>query len=77
MWSPQNHPERWLRRRKIHCATAHRKRGFGPRLEGLEDRTVLSSFTAANVADLIAAINAANLAGGSNTITLRPARPSR
>jgi hypothetical protein len=39
-------------------------------LEVLEDRTVPSSFTAASVSDLIADINAANLAGGSNTITL-------
>jgi hypothetical protein len=39
-------------------------------LEQLEDRTVPSSFTAASVSDLIADINAANAAGGSNTITL-------
>jgi hypothetical protein len=39
-------------------------------LEPLEDRTLLTSYTAATVADLIAAINAANAAGGSNTITL-------
>jgi hypothetical protein len=39
-------------------------------LERLEDRTVPSNFTAATVSDLIADINAANLAGGSNTITL-------
>jgi hypothetical protein len=39
-------------------------------LESLEDRTLLSSFTAATVSDLIADINAANAAGGSNTITL-------
>ena len=43
---------------------------FRPRLEQLEDRTVPSNFTAASVSDLIADINAANLAGGSNTITL-------
>jgi hypothetical protein len=41
-----------------------------PILEALEDRTVPSNFTAATVSDLIADINAANLAGGSNTITL-------
>jgi hypothetical protein len=39
-------------------------------LERLEDRTVPSNFTAATVSDLIADINAANLAGGSNTVTL-------
>jgi hypothetical protein len=38
----------------------------------LEDRTLPSSFTAATVSDLIADINAANAAGGSNTITLAP-----
>ena len=39
-------------------------------LEQLEDRTLPSNFTAATVSDLIADINAANLAGGTNTITL-------
>jgi hypothetical protein len=36
----------------------------------LEDRTLPSSYTAAKISDLIADINAANAAGGSNTITL-------
>jgi hypothetical protein len=39
-------------------------------LEQLEDRTVLSSYSAATVSDLIADINAANKAGGTNTIML-------
>ena len=39
-------------------------------LEQLEDRTLLSSYTAGSVSDLIADINAANRAGGTNTITL-------
>src|SRR5215469_3682600 len=39
-------------------------------LEPLEDRTALSNFNAATVSDLIADINAANAAGGANTITL-------
>jgi hypothetical protein len=39
-------------------------------LERLEDRSLPSAYTAADVADLIADVNAANLAGGSNTITL-------
>ena len=39
-------------------------------LETLEDRTLPSSYTAGTVADLVADINAANKAGGSNTITL-------
>jgi hypothetical protein len=40
------------------------------RLEQLEDRTLLSSYTALTASDLIADINAANAAGGANTITL-------
>ena len=47
-----------------------RRRSMRLVLEQLEDRTVPSSFTASSVSDLIADINAANLAGGSNTITL-------
>ena len=39
-------------------------------LERLDDRTVLSNFTAAMGYELIDAINAANQEGGSNTITL-------
>jgi hypothetical protein len=39
-------------------------------LEQLEDRALPSSFSAATVSDLIADINAANAAGGTNTITL-------
>jgi hypothetical protein len=41
-----------------------------PRLEQCEDRALLSSYTAASVSDLINDINAANAAGGTNTITL-------
>ncbi len=39
-------------------------------LEHLEGRALLASYSAANVAALIADINAANTAGGANTITL-------
>jgi hypothetical protein len=39
-------------------------------LEQLEDRLTPSNYTAANVSQLIADINAANKAGGANTITL-------
>jgi hypothetical protein len=45
-------------------------RRFRPSVRQLEDRTLLSSFNAATVSDLIADINTANAAGGSNTITL-------
>jgi hypothetical protein len=41
-----------------------------PSLETLEERTLPSGYTAASVAALIADLNAANAAGGSNTITL-------
>ena len=39
-------------------------------LEHLEDRSLPSSYSAATVSALIADINAANTAGGVNTITL-------
>ena len=42
-------------------------------VEPLETRRLLASFTAASVPELIGDINAANAAGGSNTITLMPA----
>ena len=41
-----------------------------PLLESLEDRSLPSTFTAGSVTDLIGDINAANQAGGSNTILL-------
>jgi len=50
----------------------------GPRLtlEYLEDRSLPSNYSAATVSDLIADINAANKAGGANTITLTAPTPS-
>jgi hypothetical protein len=36
----------------------------------LEERSLLSNYSAVTVSDLIADINAANAAGGTNTITL-------
>jgi hypothetical protein len=45
-------------------------RRWRPTFETLEGRTVLSAYTAATAADLIADINAANNQGGTNTITL-------
>jgi hypothetical protein len=45
-------------------------------LEALEDRTLLTAYTAATVADLITDIGLANQAGGTNTITLSAAPSS-
>ncbi len=42
-------------------------------MEQLESRRLLANFSASSVAELIADINAANAAGGSNTITLKAA----
>jgi len=41
-------------------------------IEPLETRRLLTAFTASSVAELIGDINAANAAGGENTITLAP-----
>jgi hypothetical protein len=49
-----------------------RRRGPRLTLEQLEDRLVPANFTAASPAELVADINAANLLGGPNTITLAP-----
>jgi hypothetical protein len=56
---------RWRARR-----TQSQRPGGQLRLEQLEDRLTPANFTAGSVAELIADINAANTAGGSNTITL-------
>src|SRR5205085_11089506 len=63
--------QRWLARTAtIKKPSAPRRRGLRLALEQLEDRTVPSTFSAASVPDLIADINAANAAGGANTINL-------
>ena len=70
----------WLRNRKCPSPSVGRhaqsfpprSAGCRPRVEGLEDRTLLSTYTAGSVSALIADINAANMAGGSNTIILAP-----
>jgi hypothetical protein len=46
------------------------RRGLRPTLERLEDLTLLTSYTAATVSDLIADIGASNQQGGTNTIAL-------
>jgi len=66
----------WLRTRTSSSPTPYRSprrpatRRFRPRLEMLEDRALLTAYTAATAADLIADIKAADKAGGANTITL-------
>jgi hypothetical protein len=47
-----------------------RRPDYGPPVEALECRTLLTAYAAATAADLIADINAANKSGGTNTITL-------
>ncbi len=56
----------WRRRQEPRTT----RRGTRLFLEHLDDRVVLSNYSAANVAVLIADITASNTAGGSNTITL-------
>src|SRR6516165_8471153 len=51
MSSSQNHHEHRLRRWKTHRASAHWRRGFHPRLEGLENRTLPSTLTVLNNLD--------------------------
>ena len=41
-----------------------------PAIEALEERALLTGYSAANVSDLIAAIVSSNTAGSANTITL-------
>jgi hypothetical protein len=69
MGSFEHHQDSRIRLLHTRRAPAARRHRFRPRLEDLEGRTVLSAYTAATVADLIADINASNQAGGSNTIT--------
>jgi hypothetical protein len=79
MWSSQNDPELRLLRSKMHRVPSHRRRQFRPRLEGLEDRAVLSTLTVANdfdsgagsLRDTIAA------AGSGDTIVFDPSLNGR
>src|SRR5262245_60853942 len=69
MWLKDFFP-RWCGGRARPPAPRQRPRRLT--LEQLEDRMVSANFTASNVAALVADINAANLLGGANTITLAP-----
>ncbi|HEV3085081.1 MAG TPA: hypothetical protein VGY66_35300, partial [Gemmataceae bacterium] len=75
MWLKQL-SKRWLPCWATGTESSKPRRQAAPRryrqltVEQLEDRMVPSNFTAATVSDLIADINAANLASGSNSITL-------
>src|SRR6516225_7422051 len=51
MWISQNHPERRLRLPRGPRSRAPQRHRFRPRLEGLEDRTVLSTLTVLNTLD--------------------------
>jgi hypothetical protein len=68
-WLPWTFSRSQARRGQRRTSESRRKmaRFF---LEHLEDRALLASYTALTVSALIADINAANTAGGSNTITL-------
>jgi hypothetical protein len=69
MWLNQLFKHYLSRRVPRRCAQTARPR-LRPLVVQLEDRTVPSTFTAVSVGDLIADINAANAAGGANTIVL-------
>ena len=62
----------WIRRLFARTPRTARKAParFRPRLEALEDRTLLNNYMAATAADLITDIGLANAAGGTNTIAL-------
>jgi hypothetical protein len=70
MWFPSIFQKPGFSKKPSFSAPAKPRRALRLRLEQLEDRTLPSNFTAATVSDLIADINAANQAGGTNTITL-------
>ena len=57
-------------RRGQHRNLVSRRKKAGMFLEQLEGRALLPNYTAPTVSALIADINAANTAGGANTITL-------
>jgi hypothetical protein len=51
MWIPQNSSERWLRLPRGSRSLASQRHRFRPRLEGHENRTVLSTLTVLNTLD--------------------------
>ena len=65
----------WIRRLFARMPRTARKAParYRPRLEALEERTLLASYVAMNAADLITDIRLANQAGGFNSILLNAA----
>jgi hypothetical protein len=51
MLSFEHHQKSWIHRRNAHRAPAPRRPAFRPRIEGLEERTVLSTLTVLNTLD--------------------------
>src|SRR4051812_46520273 len=74
MWSSKRQHETQLRRQSNHRAPARRGRLFLPRLEGLEDRTVLSTLTVLNTLDKGAGSlrNTIKQASSGDTIVFAP-----
>jgi hypothetical protein len=70
IWFPWSLARQHKRRPRPPGSRRARRGGTHLLLEQLEERSLLSSYSAASVFDLIADINAANSAGGTNTITL-------
>ena len=64
-WNAAHSQESRSRRDNAPLRHSKLRARFVPRLEALEDRTVLSSYNAATVSDLIADINAANKSAGA------------
>src|SRR5262245_21887604 len=53
-----------------HSPRRRQRPNYGPPVEALECRTLLTAYAAATAAQLVADINAATTSGGTNTITL-------
>src|SRR6516225_5855181 len=74
MWISQNSPERRLRLPRGSRSLASQRHRFRPRLEGLEERTVLSTLTVLNTLDSGAGSlrDVIKAAGSGDTIVFAP-----